>query len=395
MFTFKQFVRESANDTLNGFPIETLADFVSDPENQKNVNEDALDFIGPGAKSISDKDMHDYLNRIKSREKTASGRYKTDLGKERFTMPLIHASSIEILDADNKKYDLDALRRMITTRPNLPLLKENEKLQHSSGEMLQFYNVGLPALRGLVVNERTGEFIIVDMCPGAGECTQTCYAMKGNYIKFPSAPESLTKRLNWLVNDPKGFQAEIERELAVRYKNLTQQGIKIAMRWHDSGDFFGSEYVKMAYEIARKFPDILFYAYTKIGDLITDPNKPENFIFNFSMGAKSVEKKKVPFGAKNQITILSPMFFDLIKTDRGRPVKKDDKKYIFLPGGVDTLKQRISKKYGDPVDSILTFDELMSTPFDSAPKWNVIVGTGEGDNAATRRDVKTSYLLWH
>lgn len=36
----------------------------------------------------------------------------------------------------------------------------------SSGPDTVFFDIGLPALKGLAVNEKTDEFIVVDTCPG-------------------------------------------------------------------------------------------------------------------------------------------------------------------------------------------------------------------------------------
>ncbi len=361
--------------------IMTLDQFV----NSSGLEE--ADMLGAMTRTMTPDEMQDYL------AKTASGK-KTKLDK--YTMPYVHRGNIEIKDENDRKFDLDKLKAAIITRPT-KLLKQNEKITHSGGETAQYYNIGLPALKGLAVNEKTGDFIVVDTCPGAGACKVYCYAKKGGYVQWKASSMSQTKVLNFLLNDPQGFKAKLESEIQTEVDKFAKKGAKVVIRWHDAGDFFSPDYVDLAYSVARKFPQVDFYAYTKMAGVATG-NKPDNFKMNFSMGATPDQEKQIqPKSTKHSTVVPKPMFTDLIlKDEKGKLIKDKDGKIQFKsPEAVDVLKSKLSAKYGVPKDSIITYDEMKVIPAGKEPKWNVIVKPGDGDESANRADVVGTWLLIH
>jgi hypothetical protein len=88
------------------------------------------------------------------------------------------------------------------------------------------------------------------------------------------------------------------------------------------------------------------------------------------------------------------MFTDLMK-------KNKELKRMDFKSKEDELifKRRMSARYDIPFDSILTYKEMLSVPYDPAFSgpgvYNVIVVTGDGDVSALRRDVLNTYLLRH
>jgi hypothetical protein len=60
------------------------------------------------------------------------------------------------------------------------------KAKHSSGDFEVVWNLGLPALRGLIIDESDPNrpFVITSTCPGAGSCINVCFAMKGGYVHY-------------------------------------------------------------------------------------------------------------------------------------------------------------------------------------------------------------------
>lgn len=361
--------------------IQTLDQFV----NSSGLEE--ADMLGAMTRPLTPDEMQDYL------AKTAAGK-KTKMDK--YTMPYVHRGNIEIKDENDRKFDLDKLKAAIITRPT-KLLKQNEKITHSGGETAQYYNIGLPALKGLAVNEKTGDFIVVDTCPGAGACKVYCYAKKGGYVQWKASSMSQTKVLNFLLNDPQGFKAKLESEIQTEVDKFAKKGAKVVIRWHDAGDFFSPDYVDLAYSVARKFPQVDFYAYTKMAGVATG-NKPDNFKMNFSMGATPEQEKQIqPKTTKHSTVVPKPMFTDLIlKDERGKLIKDKDGKIQFKsPEAIDTLKSKLSAKYGVPKDSIVTYDEMKVIPVGKEPKLNVIVKPGDGDESANRADVVGTWLLIH
>ena len=373
--------------------VMTLDQFLQD-EGVVDGLDEADPMLGATTKKVDPDDLKGYLGRILGKSKIKTDKYK---------MPYIHSGNIiPIVSDSGEKYDLDKLRDLITERP-AQILKQNEKMQHSDGTSSIFYNIGLPALKGLAVNEATGEFVIVDTCPGAGDCKTICYAKKGGYVQWKASSLSQTRLLNFLLNDPDGFMDQLGREVDKAEKKFGKKGTKVIVRWHDAGDFFSPQYLDLAFQAARKNPDVDFYAYTKMAD-VAQSKKPNNFIINFSMGALKSQEKKIDFQkTKHSKVVPKEVFSDLVKrveVDTGKK-KKDgtsvkEKKLVYKSDqDIDALKQRLAAKYSIDPKTILTYDEMMSTPVGKKNRYNVIVKPGDGDDSANRRDVLGTYLLIH
>ena len=357
------------------------------------------------ARELGPKELKSYLDRIMGRpvtdpktgaaKKTARGTEKYVSGKtkqDKYKKPYIHRSSvIPIVDQDGNKYDLDALQNLITRRPK-KILKQNEKMQHSDGSASVFYNIGLPALKGLAYDEDDEKFVIIDTCPGAGTCQTYCYAMKGGYVQWKNVAEGQSQLLNFLYNDPNGFMEMMSNEIADADKkfNKKDKKTKLVIRWHDAGDFFSPQYLAMAYALAKKHPNVDFYAYTKLAS-VAQGEKPNNFKINYSMGAKPGEEKQIDFQkTKNSRVVPEIIFKDLLDRD------KQGKLVYVNKDALTSLKQRIAAKYSVKPETILTYDEMMKTPQSKdVGKWNVIVKPGDGDDSANRNDVLNTFLLMH
>jgi len=336
---------------------------------------------------VLDKDGNPKLDK-KGNPVVRSLKTKTD----KYKYPYIHRSNVPIVSDSGEKYDLDTLASMFKERPN-QILKQNEKMQHSDGTASQFYNVGMPALIGLAVDEDTNEFVVINTCPGAGSCKLVCYAMKGGYVQWKASSLGQTRMLNFLYNDPDGFMDQLENEIASFSAKNAKKKIKTIIRWHDAGDFFSQEYLDKAYNLAKKFPDVDFYAYTKLAS-VAQGDKPNNFKMNFSMGAQPSQEKKIDFAkTKNSRIVPEVIFADALEKD------KNGKWQYKNTAAEQAVKDRIAKKYSLDPKSIITYDEMMEIPVSkdegNKGKYNVIVKPGDGDDAANRNDVLSSLLLIH
>lgn len=347
---------------------------------------DEADMLGATTRILPPGELQAYLQRTAAGEKEKLDKYK---------MPYVHRGNIEIKDENDRTYDLDKLKAAITARPE-KILKQNEKISHSGGGSTVYYNIGLPALKGLAVNEKTGDFVVVDTCPGAGACKVYCYAKKGGYVQWKASSLSQTRQLNFLLNDPDGYKAKLKSELAAAEKKFGKKDTKVVVRWHDAGDFFSPDYLNLAYSIARDFPNIEFYAYTKVAS-VAQGDKPSNFKMNFSAGATPEQEKQIDFSKTKHSTVVpKQMFDDLILKADGKLVKDPEGKIQFKsPEALDTLKKKLAAKYNMPEDSVITYDEMMKIPVGDKPKWNVIVKPGDGDDSANRGDVIGTWLLIH
>lgn len=387
---FRRLIKEVTAEVIRegvGLPAHSvipIEDFVT------SELDEAGDMLGAKHREFPPEEMQSYLGRVHDKEKT-----RTDI----VNMPFVHGSNVEIKDEKGRKFNLEKLKKAISQRPPV-ILKQNEKITKSGGGATVYFNIGLPAIKGLAVNEKTGKFVIIDTCPGAGACKTFCYAKRGGYVQWKASSMSQTRVLNFLLNDPDGFKTKLEDELLAAVNRYDKGDIDLVVRWHDSGDFFSPDYKNLAYSIARAFPKIRFYAYTKLA-AIASGNKPKNFVTNFSTGAKPEQEKKVDVKkTKHSQVVPRQMFMDFIvtkDTQRGRLPEKDKagKMQWKSPEELNKFKKKMSARYDIPVKSLITYGELMEIPEGDEMKYNVIVKPGDGDDAASRKDVLGTYLLIH
>ena len=334
-------------------------------------------FLGATTTDLPDSEMSGRFQQVA--DKTANA-------VDKFKYPFIHRSNI--IDDSGKPIDPNVLKKMIKERPKT-ILSQNKKMM-KSGKEAKFYDLSLPAFKGLIVDEATNEFKIVNTCPGAGACRVYCYAKKGGYVQWKASSLSQTRVLNFLLNDWQGFKSKVLSEIS-SYSSGGKK--KLVIRWHDSGDFLSQKYLQLAYDIAKETPNVTHYAYTKMVGMVSSSQKPDNFVFNYSQGAIAPEEKLINTKIhKHSVVVPKPMFIEFMHKD------DESGKWIFnSDDDLKTFKNKMSMKYSIPLESVITYDELMAKPEESnrTDKWNVIVPVGSGDDAAKRTDVLGTYLLIH
>jgi hypothetical protein len=406
---------EKAKELLNNMQ-EGVAEGLEQLDRIRKLSglDEALKIDAP-QQAWSKQDMQDYATRIKTGTKTKQDRFK----------PIIHGSNIKAITKDDggEEWDLDDLAKQITTRPRA-ILGTNAKMAKSKKEGAITYDLTLPALSGIVVDEDTGEFVEIITCPGAGECQNYCYARKGGYVMFPASSMSAAQALNFLVNHPtdymKMFDGEVKKAKALADKN----GIKLLVRIHDAGDFFSKEYYNLVMGVKADNPGVTFYFYTKMGD-IASADQPDDVIGQFSPGAKSREVKAVQAAraagkhVKDAVTLPKDMFRDLFVTDaKGKYVKDDQGRTQVKSSEVwSDFQRKLAAEYKIDPESIITYDQMNKIPEPEStgtkdqlqkdgtikqvpvyppPKWNVVIfPAGHGDVGAARRDVSKQFLMFH
>jgi len=372
----------------NGIEVMSPEEFVK----QEQEVDEATKLPAP-TRDIEDDELQDYLGRIERKEKTKTDKYK---------LPYIHRSSVvKYYNKEGKRYDTDQIKQALAVRPT-KLLKQNEKMKHSNGEQEQFFNIGFAALVGIALDESTDKLVIVNTCPGAGSCKVDCFAMKGGKVQFEGPWLSDGRILTYLLNDPDGFFNQLDKEIKKEEKKGDKGGYTVTIRWHDAGDFFSPEYVDMAFNLARNNPDVMFYAYTKVADVVL-ANKPANFMINWSEGAHTSQEKKVKAAdkdletTKNSRIVPSDIFYDLlVKDEKKNLVKGPDGQWQVIPEKLPELKQRLADAYGISKNSILSYDEWeRKGRTNPSMKWNVIIAPGEPDLTARDPGVLSTLLLKH
>jgi len=110
-----------------------------------------------------------------------------------------------------------------------------------------------------------------------GSVCFNCYAMKGNYTRFPSVKKAQYKKLGQLFNPAwvNAMVAMIERENNPFF------------RWHDAGDVQSVKHFNNICEVARKTPNIKHWLPTREHKIINDSVKagntiPDNLIVRIS-----------------------------------------------------------------------------------------------------------------
>jgi hypothetical protein len=398
----------------SGISIMSPEEFVAQ-SGQEELDEDLL---GAQAREFGDKEFQDYMGRIvgtpdldkagnvKKDKKSGADKYVSGKTKsDKYKMPYMHRSSvITYYSEDGKRYDEQKVIEALKKRPE-KLLKQNEKMKHSNGAFEQFFNVGFAALTGVAVDESKDKLVIVNTCPGAGSCKVDCFAMKGGKVQFKNAWVSDGRILTYLLNDSEGFMNQLSSEIA-KEERAGKKGDKkfpdgwaVTVRWHDAGDFFSPEYLDLAFALARKHPDVKFYAYTKMANAAL-ADKPDNFIINWSEGAHTSQEKQVKASdanldtTKNSRIVPTELFSDLLKKDAKGNLDKGPNGQWQITNPSE-LKKRLADKYGISSSSILTYDEYTSKKKVGGIKYNVIVAPGEGDISANDHNVISTLLLKH
>ena len=83
-----------------------------------------------------------------------------------------------------------------------------------------------------------------------------CYAMKGNYIRFPAIRESQYKRLAAL-QDPRWVEA-----MAIVINSQAVSKHKV-FRWHDAGDVQDLDHLNKIFEVCRLTPGMQHWMPTR------------------------------------------------------------------------------------------------------------------------------------
>jgi len=197
------------------------------------------------------------------------------------------------------------LVKRLTNYSGLELLSQNGKMKKSGSEVGMYYNFSLPALRGLVYDEKASTpdepvFLEVTTCPGAGKCMLGCFARGGSFVQFNGVSERQTRILNFLYNRPMELKQKLIDDIGKLINKNKKKSIKTSIRWHDSGDFMSAGVTNLYYDVMRHFesePMVDFYAYTKSIEMMKtheDQGKvPSNFTQNYSYGATGKGEKAI------------------------------------------------------------------------------------------------------
>jgi len=111
----------------------------------------------------------------------------------------------------------------------------------------------------------------VKSCLNSKDCASSCYALKAEKQYKYSA---LFRATNF---DMVKNNIELLRSLLI--DQLKKSNKKI-VRIHSSGDFYNQEYIDMWHDVISMFPNIKFYTYTKVENILNFSEILENSNFN-------------------------------------------------------------------------------------------------------------------
>ena len=147
------------------------------------------------------------------------------------------------------------------------LLTQNSKLKKTSKELgLRVFNFGIPAYKSA-----SGKLT----CPMADSCVKFCYAKKGAYI-WSNVKPAFEKRYQLTKTDD--FVEAMNAEIRKKKPDY--------VRVHDSGDYYSPKYLKKWIEIAIHNPNVRFYSYTNMVDMMLKASLPSNYDIIFSDSGK-------------------------------------------------------------------------------------------------------------
>lgn len=150
---------------------------------------------------------------------------------------------------------------------SISLLTQNSKLKKTSKALgLRVFNFGIPAYKSA-----SGKLT----CPMADTCVKFCYAKKGTYI-WSNVQPAFEKRYQLSKTD--AFVSEMYNEIVKKKPDY--------VRVHDSGDYYSKKYLNKWIDIALLFPEVKFYSYTNMVEMMLYTSLPSNFDIIFSDSGK-------------------------------------------------------------------------------------------------------------
>jgi hypothetical protein len=312
---------------------------------------------------------------------------------------------------------VNRLAQKITDYSDLELFTQNGKMEKSGGEKSMYYNFSLPALRGLVYDEKASTpedpvFLEITTCPGAGSCMIGCFARGGSFVQYNAVSERQTRILNFLYNRPMELKQKLIDDIGALVAKNKKKGIKTSIRWHDSGDFMSEGVTHLYYEIMNHFesePMVDFYAYTKSIEMMKAHQEqgkiPSNFTHNYSYGAtgrgeKAIDPTKDKFSeiVPENVVIKFLERVPVVDETTGEPKVSKGKvvtKFVVKQGKDDEVKNAIksSEVYKENGLPLITIPEYLEGNF-SKPA-NVIILPGEPDTPANDKNIIGIYLIEH
>jgi hypothetical protein len=147
-----------------------------------------------------------------------------------------------------------------------PLTQHSKLKKTSKALSLRVFNFGIPAYKSA-----SGKLT----CPMADECVKFCYAKKGAYV-WSNVQPAFEKR--YQLSKTLEFIDAMNAEIKKKRPDY--------VRVHDSGDYYSRSYLAKWITIAKDNPEVRFYSYTNMVDMMHKAELPNNYDIIFSDSGK-------------------------------------------------------------------------------------------------------------
>lgn len=143
----------------------------------------------------------------------------------------------------------------------------------------------------------------IDLCPMASdECRKACLYGAGMAGVFPSIKRNRIAKTKRYLQDRAGFIAALARDIAKLQKAAAAQGLTPAVRINGTSD-----QPKLALELARMFPMVQFYDYTKIPQPWKRTRANYHLTFSFSGTNLSACMEALAHGVNVAVVFSGPL----------------------------------------------------------------------------------------
>lgn len=121
-----------------------------------------------------------------------------------------------------------------------------------------------------------------NVCESATKaCIASCVLWFVGFVNMmPNVKKAMLKRKEWFFNDRLAFEAQLIREITNFVALCKKKKQTPAIRLNVASDLDWSH-------IARLFPQVAFYDYTKVRSRLTDPTWPTNYELTYSRSEQS------------------------------------------------------------------------------------------------------------
>lgn len=156
-----------------------------------------------------------------------------------------------------------------------------------------------------------------NVCPWASEaCSNECLDWEGRG-GMPVAKSARVRRTKLYFENPIEFYKMLYSDLEKLQKKANKLGLKVAFRPNGTSDI-----PKLAIQLAKDFPSIQFYDYTKGYKTLLRDDIPSNYYLTFSYSEINLKESKLALA--NGYNVAVPMEY-LTSTLWGYPVIDGDK----------------------------------------------------------------------